>query len=783
VTVTLDNGELGKQDIVTTCPNVGFLGETKCTNTGLQYSDNFWRDGLTPTNEEASEWDTHQSYAVDNQTLFYQCAHQCSVHPKTGRITCDEGSAGVLCSQCAPDFYAGSSGQCVQCAHLTTETLTTIVVIILLVALFVGTSIAYRRQWCQESAFLRSALGKIQRFWQHAVATNLKFFITFFQMVLLFRYVYQLTFPSLYLDFLAAFSFVNLNIFELFQVLCVFGSINFDTRMYVLGTVLLVMEMAVTLVRSKTGKALSRVQNILNILIFLLYPSVSSMLFQVHNCRRIYGVSYLHADYSIECDSSGHRSAAAYSILLIVLVAIGIPALYLRLLSPHRHDIMKGSTESSRHLGFMYNDYKPRLWFWEVVVITLKLVMTGFAVWFAPGSLMQIIIGMLVLLVYVQLLNTYKPYRSHTHNGLAVFQTLMVFLSLFASLLLKIGDVVSSSNIDLGYSTGFITAALITVAVAILISSVLGAVRDYQLSILYVVVSTPEFSYPPAKKEQYDAGSYVQALGDKWRVSQAGGAGGYTLKRVYKKKSNAGQTISADDIDGEVQPVMEIVEGLCHARADMIFGYDWKGSSSGDVRDHHGSFRRREVVLGDVASTAIEVQHRPVNFRDQDEIADSYLFKGYCDSVRAEVKTLCQMPHVAKVVLVCIEGGTFTQLEEATMRGLAEEARADLKTRHLEPNVEVLTLAFEDFLTQFKRPFYSKALQRLQPQHNEKQMSDDDDSTSDDHDNESGNSGAQPTANPMVNPAYDGGSTRATAKGPARAEKAERASGPVAHAI
>jgi hypothetical protein len=341
---------------------------------------------------------------------------------------------------------------------------------------------------------MQSDLGAIQRFWQHAVATNLKLFATFFHMVLLFRYVYQLTFPSLYLDFLAAFSFVNFNLFELFQLQCAFGGIDFDRRMYVLSSLMFGLELAVVdIARAQRrqargqGATLSTVLNGLNILIFLLYPSVSSMLFQVHNCRRVDGVSYLHADYSITCDSPGHRHAEIYSIVLIVLVAIGIPALYLRLLFPHKHDILSGGNESPRHLDFLHSDYKPRFWFWEVVVITLKLLMTGFAVWFAPGSLMQIIIGMLVLLLYTLLVNTYKPYRSHAHNGLAVFQTLVVFLSLFASLLLKIGDVVSSSNVDLGYSTGFITAALISTAVAILISSILGALRDYQLPALHLV--------------------------------------------------------------------------------------------------------------------------------------------------------------------------------------------------------------------------------------------------------------------------------------------------------
>jgi hypothetical protein len=603
VDITDTLGNVTQEYRATECPYTGFLQEVKCDSVSgaFEFSDNFWRDGLQSDREEQT-WSTAESYVVNDRTAFYKCGGECRVTPNGGTITCGHGSSGLLCSQCSSGYYVTSSGACGECNNIGSSTiiaLTTFIMALVMAMIYVKSNETTRQRMGLLSNQLLS-------YWKRVVGINFKLFLTFIQMILLFRYVYLLTYPESYLKFLGVLSIFGFNLFEMFHLQCLVGNINFLDQMYMVGSLTFCLELAIgamLLVQtSKTASAslkarLGQIQGILDILLFVSYPFTSSMLFQVHNCRAIDQVFYLHSDYSVFCDTAEHESAVIFSGFLIAFVALGTPLMYLFRLWPHRDEILSlldrnKSGAPSRHLRFLWGDYKPRLYYWEAVVCTLKLLLTGFVVWFEPGSLLQIVVGMLLLFLYVILLLQCKPYLSPAHNGLAIFQSSMVFLSLLAALLLKIG---ASSNTDLGYSSDFVTGALITTAGALVVSTVCSALRDAHLAVVKVVVSVPETSWPPQRKTAYNVGAIVRSGGwsnDKYRNAEVLSNVGdkYTLRQLNGNRHER-QNVPAADIEGEVHDVMSAVAAICRARADMCFGYDWAGSSTEDERDSVMSIR------------------------------------------------------------------------------------------------------------------------------------------------------------------------------------------------
>ena len=87
----------------------------------------------------------------------------------------------------------------------------------------------------------------------------------------------------------------------------------------------------------------------------------------------------------------------------------------------------------------------------------------------------------------------------------------------------------------------------------------------------------------------------------------------------------------------------------------MTFGYDWKGSSTKDPRDAN------------------------VDWDNGEEVARSFWFKGYRERVKGQVLVLAQDIHIDKIVLMCIDGGPITQLEQRTMCQVGPE-RPDAAT-------------------------------------------------------------------------------------------------------
>jgi serine/threonine protein kinase len=131
--------------------------------------------------------------------------------------------------------------------------------------------------------------------------------------------------------------------------------------------------------------------------------------------------------------------------------------------------------------------------------------------------------------------------------------------------------------------------------------------------------------------------------------------------------SAPGRSLAGED-------VMGFVERACKVRSDMLFGYDWAGATSADPRDSEVVWSRAESVR------------------------QSYWFKGYRESVKAEIKVLCQQHPRSRLRLVCITGGPISQLEVREIKmSLTEEAAHDLKARSIELRVEVVEMGFERF--------------------------------------------------------------------------------------
>ena len=75
---------------------------------------------------------------------------------------------------------------------------------------------------------------------------------------------------------------------------------------------------------------------------------------------------------------------------------------------------------------------------------------------------------------------------------------------------------------------------------------------------------------------------------------------------------------------------MGMVEATAEMRTDLMFGYDWAGSSTQDPRD------------------------QGVDWGSKESVAGSFWFKGFRERVKAEVLVLVQLGY--RLRLLCIEG-------------------------------------------------------------------------------------------------------------------------------
>ena len=122
---------------------------------------------------------------------------------------------------------------------------------------------------------------------------------------------------------------------------------------------------------------------------------------------------------------------------------------------------------------------KPEYFYWEVLECLRKLLLTGVAVAIIPGSLIQSVVSLGVIVVYAVAVAQFKPYRTARDNTLALILYSMLAVTLFIGLLLKVLDgYENSGKYEDGFTATAMTGVLVSTIVAVLVAGIGAVVYD-----------------------------------------------------------------------------------------------------------------------------------------------------------------------------------------------------------------------------------------------------------------------------------------------------------------
>jgi hypothetical protein len=147
-------------------------------------------------------------------------------------------------------------------------------------------------------------------------------------------------------------------------------------------------------------------------LLFVAYPLVTKVAFDAFSCHRFSESEWLKADLSIRCGTAEHVKAQAVAWVAIGLYPIGLLLLNGALLFSARRAILTAKhTPLSRAIVFLYREFKPHIFWWELVEMAKRFVLVGVMV-LAQGSMMQLIMGVLFAASFLLLQVLATPYLS-----------------------------------------------------------------------------------------------------------------------------------------------------------------------------------------------------------------------------------------------------------------------------------------------------------------------------------------------------------------------------------
>lgn len=158
------------------------------------------------------------------------------------------------------------------------------------------------------------------------------------------------TYPGVYQDFLSAIDVINFDLGSAVAAGCLWSKFDFHDRLLV-GTIWPLVVVGFPVItyliavrgNGAAGNTAAVVEKIRHkhqtalLLTFLVYSSVSSLVFQTFACETLDdGIEYLRADYRIQCTDFKHQAFKAYAGIMVVVYPVGILLLYAVLLFEHR---------------------------------------------------------------------------------------------------------------------------------------------------------------------------------------------------------------------------------------------------------------------------------------------------------------------------------------------------------------------------------------------------------------------------------------------------------------
>ena len=269
-----------------------------------------------------------------------------------------------------------------------------------------------------------------------------------------FSSVANVTYPELYQRFVDALEVFNFDLSWVLSAACVID-VDFHDRLLVttIGPIVALLFLAVAyFIAARINRgAPETLQIIWNkhismvlLLTFLVYSSVSSVLFMSYACEDLAdGKNYLRADYRIECDSPKHRAFQVYAGFMVVLYTLGIPALYGIFLFRDR-DILRHDQDGREEIvcvsstSDLWKPYKPSAFYYEVIECGRRVSLAGVVVFIYPNTAAQIAITLLMAFAFAIASEGLAPYASRWDTWLNRIGHAVVYVSMYVALLLKV---------------------------------------------------------------------------------------------------------------------------------------------------------------------------------------------------------------------------------------------------------------------------------------------------------------------------------------------------------
>ena len=236
-------------------------------------------------------------------------------------------------------------------------------------------------------------------------------------------------------------------------------------------------------------------------IIQLLPISCHSFCTAKQNGTCVHSMSFLRSDYSLTCRTVDEHKATVVIACVCLILPVGLPALLLMLLKCYvpgegiqarfqintitdehndnekeysdQHELNFSSTCGDHLFGdptvpmmtsalrFTYENYHHRYWYWEVVEMIRKLLMTAVVIPFAGHTKVGLTCTIIVAMIFTILHAVVRPFKSKFESGAQFLSLTFILLNLAFWAVLQSQDTKGPSFINNKLDSSFLSSLLV----------------------------------------------------------------------------------------------------------------------------------------------------------------------------------------------------------------------------------------------------------------------------------------------------------------------------------
>ena len=216
------------------------------------------------------------------------------------------------------------------------------------------------------------------------------------------------------------------------------------------------------------------------LVLFILYPEITAQVLQMlpsscqkicvdshdKNCR-----SYLRSDYNLECYTDSHMKFVTLAYIVLSFVVL-FPIVTVFLLWKNMRSMNlkqdeqnngEGVNEVVRGLSFLYENYSAECWFWELLELVRKVVVTSLLVLIGGESRTSLGFAAIMSGLYTVLFAAYQPISDRFEHWLQLMSLVATSTNMNLGMLLKIPEESISSEVKTEIESTGISVLLIFV--------------------------------------------------------------------------------------------------------------------------------------------------------------------------------------------------------------------------------------------------------------------------------------------------------------------------------